>query len=306
MTRAVAATKLDQMATVSLCMIVRNEERHLADCLACCADLVDEIVIIDTGSTDRTKQIAAAARDKHGQPAKVFDFAWVDDFAAARNESLRHATGDWIFWMDADERLLPDSQQALARLFGEIGDELAAYAMPQVSQHRNQPNSVVMQLRLWRNQPAIRWTGRIHEQTLPSVLACNCELRRIEAPIGHIGYFDLQVLHQKRLRNLSLLKLESEERPDNPAILFYLGCSSLNAGQEEEAMRCFERSREILAGDWRPFSHELLGSLGAIYARRRQFCQLERIEAELAAIGNLEANAALRRLQQQYPEHQRR
>ena len=86
-------------AKVSLCMIVRNEERNLPSCLAGVAELVDEIIVVDTGSTDGTKEQAAK------WDAKVFDFPWVDDFSAARNESLRHATGDWILWLDADDRL---------------------------------------------------------------------------------------------------------------------------------------------------------------------------------------------------------
>src|SRR5438132_13758737 len=83
----------------SLCMIVRNEEQNLAACLESVADLMDEIVVVDTGSNDRTGDVAR----RFG--ARVFDFPWVDSFAAARNESLRRATGDWIFWLDADERI---------------------------------------------------------------------------------------------------------------------------------------------------------------------------------------------------------
>src|ERR1700730_15626481 len=89
-------------AHVSLCLIARNEEANLPACLESAADLVDEIVVVDTGSTDRTKEVAA----RFG--ARIYDFAWVDDFSAARNESLRHASGDWIFWLDADDRLDED------------------------------------------------------------------------------------------------------------------------------------------------------------------------------------------------------
>src|SRR5207237_2451906 len=108
---------------VSLCMIVKNEEHNLADCLASVADLVDEVIIIDTGSTDRTKDIAA------GFGARVFDFPWVDSFAAARNESLRHATGDWVFWMDGDDRLDPANRTKLQALFASLKPENAAYSM---------------------------------------------------------------------------------------------------------------------------------------------------------------------------------
>src|SRR5215467_136999 len=107
----------------SLCMIVRNEEQHLAECLECVADLMDEIVVVDTGSTDRTRDVAG----RFG--ARVFDFPWVDSFAAARNESLRHATGDWIFWLDADERLTPPNRTKLRRLFAGLGRENKAYGM---------------------------------------------------------------------------------------------------------------------------------------------------------------------------------
>src|SRR5207249_9840407 len=78
-------------ARVSLCMIVKNEEDNLPACLASAAGLFHEVIVVDTGSTDRTREIAAACG------ARVFDFPWVDSFAAARNESLRHATGDWAF-----------------------------------------------------------------------------------------------------------------------------------------------------------------------------------------------------------------
>jgi hypothetical protein len=98
-------------AKVSLCMIVRNEEHNLPACLQSARGLFDEIVIVDTGSTDRTKEIAGELG------ARVFDFPWVDNFAVARNESNRHATGDWIFWLDADDRLDGTNRFRLAGLF---------------------------------------------------------------------------------------------------------------------------------------------------------------------------------------------
>src|SRR5207245_11190041 len=92
---------------VSLCMIVKNEEQHLGSALESTTDLVDEIIIVDTGSEDRTKQIAK------GFGAKVFEFPWIDNFASARNECLQHATGQWIFSLDADERIDKHNQQQL-------------------------------------------------------------------------------------------------------------------------------------------------------------------------------------------------
>ena len=101
---------------ISLTMIVRNEEHNLPDCLEPVANLFDEMIVVDTGSTDRTKEVAQRCG------AKVIDFTWVDDFAAARNESLKHATGQWIMWLDADERLDEVNRERLRRVLAGRGE----------------------------------------------------------------------------------------------------------------------------------------------------------------------------------------
>ena len=98
------------MVSISLCMIVKNEEDVLERCLDSVADLVDEIVIVDTGSTDSTREIAARYTDK------IFDFPWRDDFAAARNESFAHASMDYCMWLDADDVLLEADRAAFLEL----------------------------------------------------------------------------------------------------------------------------------------------------------------------------------------------
>src|SRR5580658_1936052 len=108
---------------VSLCMIVRNEEASLRECLASVEGLWNDLVVVDTGSSDGTKAVAVA----HG--ARVFDFPWCDDFSAARNESLRHALGDWVFWMDADDRLRSGSRPKLQGLLSELPDASDGYLM---------------------------------------------------------------------------------------------------------------------------------------------------------------------------------
>ena len=94
------------MATISLCMIVKNEEAVLDRCLSSVSDLVDEIIVVDTGSTDSSREIAARFTEK------VFDFPWRDDFAAARNESFSHASMDYCMWLDADDVLLESDRAA--------------------------------------------------------------------------------------------------------------------------------------------------------------------------------------------------
>src|SRR5438132_6424759 len=109
--------------SVSLCLMVRNEEAALPGCLQSVAGIADEIIVVDTGSTDRTKDVAA------GFGAKVFDFPWVDSFAAARNECLRHASHEWIFWLDADDRLDEENQGKLQALFATLAEDASAYVM---------------------------------------------------------------------------------------------------------------------------------------------------------------------------------
>src|SRR3954468_23378471 len=106
---------------VSLCMIVRNEEKNLRPCLEPVASLFGEIVVVDTGSTDGTRTVATDLG------VRLFDFGWRDDFAAARNQSLAHATGDWVFWLDADDRIDADNLRRLRDLFATLGESRHAY-----------------------------------------------------------------------------------------------------------------------------------------------------------------------------------
>src|SRR5439155_22091569 len=100
--------------SVSLCLMVRNEEQKLVACLQSAADLVDEVIVVDTGSMDGTRELAT----KLG--ARVVEFPWCDDFAAARNECIRHARGNYIFWMDADERIDEANRQKLKAMFESL------------------------------------------------------------------------------------------------------------------------------------------------------------------------------------------
>ena len=105
------------MASISLCMIVRNEEKVLGRCLSCVRGFADEIIIVDTGSTDRTKEIAFSFTDK------VYDFKWKDDFAAARNFAFSKGTGDYLFWLDADDVIRQEEWRKLMDLKRRLDDE---------------------------------------------------------------------------------------------------------------------------------------------------------------------------------------
>ena len=197
--------------SVSLCLIARDEEAHLPACLASAAGLFDETVVVDTGSADRTRAGAAAG-------ARVCDFPWADDFAAARNESLRHATGAWASWLDADERLDEDNRGKLRALLAGLADDNAAYVLPCrcLPDTPGQTATVVEHVRLFRNRPEHRWRYRVHEQVLPALRASGADLRWADVPLDHTGYTDPATQARKAQRNLCLLARQDAERPGHP------------------------------------------------------------------------------------------
>ena len=146
---------------LSVCIIAKNEEQFIAQCLQSIQGLAAQVVLVDTGSTDRTVEIARELG------AEIHAFAWRDDFAAARNAALQQATGDWILMLDADEEL-PAAQHA--RLAQDMGQTNAlAFRLPLVNAGReNEGRSMVP--RLYRNLPGAFYRGRIHEQLFPSLL----------------------------------------------------------------------------------------------------------------------------------------
>jgi glycosyltransferase involved in cell wall biosynthesis/Tfp pilus assembly protein PilF len=224
--------------TVSLCIIAKDEEHHLGQCLASAVDLVDQVVVVDTGSTDRTREVAR----QHG--AIVVDFPWVDSFAAARNESIRHATGDWIFWVDCDEYLDEANRQRLRELFAGLRDENLAYVMRQFSKLEVATHAAaqVDQVRLFRNRPDIRWEYRVHEQILLSVRRSGGDVRHTGIVIDHVGFSEPATQGPKVDRNLRLLEMELAERPNDSFVLFNLGAVKLTQGMAAEALGLFRRS----------------------------------------------------------------
>ncbi len=195
---------------------------------------------MDTGSTDQTREIARRFTPH------LYDFAWIDSFAAARNAALRHATGQWIFWLDADDRLDEENRLRLRRLFAELRDENIAYVMKvrsSLSAGGESPR-VLDQVRLFRNLPYIRWHHRIHEQILPAVEQWGGRARWADVVIEHTGYQDAACRRRKLERNLKLLLLEKAEQPEDAFTLFNLGRTYRDLGQLEEALALFRASLE--------------------------------------------------------------
>src|SRR5439155_3684160 len=202
-------------------------------------DLDDEVVVVDPVSTYRTNAVAV----RFG--AKVFDFPWCDSFAAARNEGLRHASGDWIFWMDADDRLDEDNRGRLRALLAGLQDDNAAYVMKCLCLPDGSGTATLVDhVRLFRNRPDIRWRYRVHEQILPALREQGGAVRWSDVVIHHTGYQDPALRGKKLERDLRLLRLQQEEQPDEPFTLFNLGAVYNELNRPAEALLLLQHSLE--------------------------------------------------------------
>ena len=215
------------MITISLCMIVRDEEAVLGRCLDSVAPYVDEIVVVDTGSSDRTKEIAR----QYG--ANVYDFEWIDDFAAARNFAFSRATMDYILWLDADDYLKPEDGGRLADLKRTLDPAYNAVTMPYIlsTDESGKPSFSLRRHRLVRRSCRFRWIGAVHEYL------------EVRGPVFHS---DVCVTHAKEKpytdRNLRIYRArQSRGEAFSPRDLYYFANELRDHGLYEEACDYYER-----------------------------------------------------------------
>ena len=250
--------------TMSLCMIVKDEEEMLPRCLEAVAGVVDELVVVDTGSTDRTVDIARSFG------ARVLHHTWDGDFAAARNVALDAATGDWILSLDADEVLVAEDAQRLRDLRGRIWR--SAFFLTEINHVGDLGDgtaSTHTALRVWRNRPQMRFEGRIHEQIAQHLPAQLPErLEHTDVRIEHFGYLsDVRAARDKATRNVELLRRQLEDGDDSAFLHYNLGSEHLAAGDLAGARRHLARSWEILVADGSMAGHGFVPSLAVRYVR---------------------------------------
>lgn len=220
--------------TVSACLIVRNEAHVLQRCLASLQDVVDEIVVLDTGSTDDTPEIAT----RNG--ARVLRAKWPDDFAAARNISLEAATCDWILAIDADEYLPPDD----ARLVRPAVQRTDAMGLWLTQRNLQRPGDVLQFVdtrivRLFRRRPEVYYSGIIHEEVTTSIECVGGRIAGTPIVIMHDGYTSetAQSSGTRASRNLPLLLRAAAAAPDDPYWHYQLGVTYQSTGRVHEARR---------------------------------------------------------------------
>jgi glycosyltransferase involved in cell wall biosynthesis len=217
---------------LSACLIVKNEEQRLPQCLDSLRSLADEIIVVDTGSSDRTVAIAKKYQ------ARVFQFDWCDDFSQARNYAIAQAKGKWILVIDADEVL---EQSAIATLqeVMQRDDCLAVNLLRSEIDAKQAPYSLV--LRLFRNHPAIAFTGIYHESIDRSVVALQAQaphwqVLNVEVPVLlHYGYTDseIQLKHKYEFAK-QLMHKHLEEFPDDSYMLNKLGALYISSPQDRD------------------------------------------------------------------------
>jgi glycosyltransferase involved in cell wall biosynthesis len=227
-------------ATLSLCIIAKNESEHIGRCLQSARDWVDEIIVVDTGSTDDTGEIARALG------ATVIEAEWQDDFSRARNVSLENATGDWILFLDCDEELAPESGPKLRALLQDGRYE--AYFI-QVANLTESGRLLAPSVRLFRNRTIFRFEGRIHEQIATSILANYGQqsIGQCGVSIIHYGYNGTQANIQAKIRrNLRLLGSVDDARKDG-FYYYNLGVEHLRLREKEKALGCFLEAAKMTA-----------------------------------------------------------
>lgn len=216
------------MKSISLCMIVKNEEEVLDRCLKSICDIVDEIIIVDTGSTDNTRKIAEKYTDK------IFEFQWINDFSAARNYSYSKATRDYILWLDADDIILKEDVEKFLKLKERLDEEVDLVMMKYNTGFDKDGNVTFSYYRerLSKRSNNYKWREPVHEY--------------LEFG-GNIIYSDICITHKKEHlpvpgRNLTIYKnLLSKGRVLSPRGLYYYARELFDNEKYDEAIKYFNK-----------------------------------------------------------------
>lgn len=227
---------------LSQCMIVKNEEKNIRKALTWGKNIVCEQIVVDTGSADRTVEIA----EEMG--AKVFHFEWIDDFSAAKNFAIEQASGNWIAFLDADEYFSEEDTKKILPLLAQVEEERRKLKIPLMVRSalanlddEGRTSSIATQARLFSNVKSLRYDGRIHETLMiGGTKAPRAYEARDILTVYHTGYTEKVYKETKKMeRNISILKKEVEKNKDNFEAWAYLGDSFLADKQMKEAEEAY-------------------------------------------------------------------
>jgi len=235
---------MNQHKNISLCMIVKDEESFIANCLQSVQEIVDEIIIVDTGSTDKTVEIA------YTYGAKVYHLPWDNNFSDARNFSLEKATGEWILILDADEELNPEDKSKLKKLT-TIKDIDAYYVMVYNYLGKKKATTKLIDARisLFRNNQKYRYQGVIHEEIEQNIISNNGRIKFSDAIINHYGYLDEVIIAKNKTnRNSAIILQELKKEKENIFLNYALATEYLQEKKYKKALILFQEAIAI----WSP------------------------------------------------------
>nr|WP_275297846.1 glycosyltransferase [Clostridium sp. YIM B02551] len=222
-------------------MIVKDEEEYLATCLESAKDIVDEIIVVDTGSSDRTVAIAKSFN------AKIHYYKWNNSFSEARNESLKYATKDWILILDADEELRNESVENFKKLLDGSLNEDTIYFFETLSYYGDSIDKASINInlnpRLFKNNQGTHYEGEIHNQLIYSEKKYGVICKDIK--IYHYGYLNKSIYTKnKQDRNINLLEEQIRKNPNNAFAHFNLGTEYSRLDDSEKALQHYYKSYE--------------------------------------------------------------
>lgn len=227
------------MCTISLCVITCNQEKNILRCLQSAKRFVDEIIVVDTGSTDDTKSVCKSFG------AKVFDFKWKDDFSDVRNYSISKASCDWILILDSDEEVIVKDLEKLKYYLKNNHDDL--FLIKIVNFHGSEipikeESYLFNSFRLIRNRDSIRFTGKIHENIKLNNMKFNQKINLSHfIHILHYGYME-KLLENKRNRNINILLSEKERNDNDPWIYYHLSVEYYHLNNYEKSYKLVNES----------------------------------------------------------------
>jgi tetratricopeptide (TPR) repeat protein len=226
--------------TISLCLIVRNETAYLDGCVHSAKRFVDEVVIVDTGSTDGTV-------DRAWDLADAFcEVPFDGDFSAARNEALVRASGDWILFLDADERLIDDEGERLVKLLGDVGGDVLGLRLLRYNFFADGGFYTGRELKVFRNDPEIQYRRKINESVAPAIADLGGEVVAAPVLMNHFGHCrSVAERERKAYTYLSLMDSQLRDRPQDGVLLGYKGLILRTLGRFADALGYSDRSLAV-------------------------------------------------------------
>lgn len=258
---------------ISLCMIVKNEEELLSKCLEKIVPHINEIIIVDTGSTDKTKEIAHQFTDR------IYDFEWCNDFSIARNFSISKASNDWILVLDADEIVTDFDQDILKSL--EKVDELTVGRIKRINSIEDKWGATWNTERISRlfNKRWFHYEGIIHEQIVQKNNDKSYKTIPVGITVDHVGYAKEVVNKKSKLnRNISMLQQAISTSPNDPYLHYQLGKSYYMAKEYPEAYDSFQKALSLPLNFAYEYVQDLIESFGYTLINTEKYHQALQIE----------------------------